>query len=192
MARGNWALTDLPPYLATLILDIGSQGDLKSVGSDTMTITDGSYASPTVKRAGTASNNNTKTNEERFQLRLPSRRTTHGSADSGLEAIQGDIVIEVTARRTGTPATSMQLSMTAKENDKQGGVGAELVTTAAQDMLGVAINTWFTYQFTIDGTGLDADSLVNCCVRCVNNDTGGGGGGSFEIGDVRATLYQHG
>ena len=143
MARGNWALSDLPPYLAVLTLDIGSQGDLKSVGSDTMTITDGSYASPTTKRAGTASNNNTKTNEERFQLRLPSRRTTHGSADSGLEAIQGDIVVEVTARRTGTPATSMQLSMTAKESDKQGGVGAELVTTAAQDMLGVATRrTW--------------------------------------------------
>lgn len=165
------------------------------IGASTLTLTRGGWGVGTKKLASTASNNNALTHTLERSILLPHNTSAVGDISTARGEVAGDAdhTLVVSIRRTGTPATSLQLAAEAYKSDGEAGVGSNLVDTSAVNLLSDTLNDWVEHEFNIDGSGglAGADEL-HIMLRCVNNDTGGSGGGTIEIGKTYLKINKRG
>jgi hypothetical protein len=186
---------DLPIQLTTRHLDLSAG---INVGSDNLTLSNGTFAAPATKLASPTVNNNTKTCDMRFRDVLCARHVEAATIDLTAPvpevAANANVSVIVRARSTGTPTTSKTLDLVAFRSNREGsvdtsiGTSGDVCTTAAQTVT----TSWADYTFTLDGTGLLAGDPMEYCFRTFQNDTGGTGGGEIEIGDIKITEYERG
>lgn len=161
--------------------------DIGQVSGDTGARTAGDWSSGGQIWAAASANNNTKT----LVLALPQLTLPQGYAypggidpDAGESASDADIVLNIRAKVSANAATSQQIDAQVYVSDLQGGVGSDIVSTAAQSLT----TSWATYSFTCDGTTLLIGSQLNAYIRTVVNDTGGSGTCTAQIGSVWWTV----
>lgn len=161
------------------------------VSGDTGTRTTGDWSSGGQLWAGAGANNNTKT----LVLALPQFTLPQGYAypggidtDAGETLADADIVLNFRAKVSANAATSQQIDAQVYVSDLQGGVGSDIVSTAAQNLT----TSWATYSFTCDGTTLLIGSQLNAYMRAVVNDSGGAGTITAQIGAVWWTINVRG
>ena len=97
---------------------------------------------------GETANNNTKTDISYFQFILPSEYVS-----------AGDVKIRVKHQATGagTLGATKTIDMSVYEQDGNGAVGSDLVTTAAQTVIK---GTWTTSDFVVTATDLVAGDIL--------------------------------
>lgn len=97
----------------------------------------------------------------------------------------GSVVVRVHARCDSADATTATLDVVMFEGNKNGGAGADLVTTAAQS---IDTATWASYDFTVTATGLVAGDLLGGGIATSVDDPAGGGTPRAEIGAIEILL----
>jgi len=127
---------------------------------DAGTYEDGDWSSGGRKWSAAGANNNTKTLVLAVpQLILPQGYAYPGNidTDAGETVAQSDIVLNIRAKVSASAATSQQIDAQVYVSDLEGGVGSDIVSTAAQNLT----TSWATYSFTCDGTTLLIGSELN-------------------------------
>lgn len=176
---------DLLSHTGYMGVDLAAMAD---IGTDGWTHDPGTYTTPLeILQQDTAANNNTKTLGWRMPpFRLPGHFCDSASIDSAVEsATLYDLTLNVSARRTGTPNTSMVLRAKVYEVDNQGAhSGSNLYSGGDINLLSTSVNTWAVHQLAIGGSLAVRGDALQAFLEVAQDDTGGSGGGIFELGAV--------
>lgn len=119
---------------------------------------------------GEGASGNTKTSEARLEIVLP-QNYEPGSAVSLRVHARVDLVLN----------TAATIDAEVYMSDDEGGVSADLNTTAAQN---VNSATFTTLVFAINGASLSPGDTLEIYLVAVANDSGGTTNGRIEIGSV--------
>jgi len=182
--RGRAVLAPIRDGLKTLAIpltDLRRTGDLSALptagdGTD-LGLAAGTHGTASSRLASTAVGAGASgTEKARFLVALPP------------DYIDGrTVTLRLHARAADTAATSATVDVEAYAPDGEGGVGADLCATAAQNVNGDT--DWADVDFTITATNLAAGDVLDVEITVAINDSGGGGDGAqVEIGAVEILL----
>lgn len=129
----------------------------------------GTYGSNGPRLIGSVANGNSKTEYARITFVLPP------------EYYAGEnITIRLHCRVNGSAFVSQTVDVSVRKIDSEGGVGADICATAAQNLPAA----WGNVDFTITGASLNPGDELDLLVTTVVNDTGGTLNKNAEIGSV--------
>jgi len=132
-------------------------------------LTVGTHGSATPIIVGEDAYYNSKTNRMRIQRAIPP------------EYVAGETLqIVIRAKVGATMGTEQSIDVSCYLSDEEGGLGSDLIATAAQNLT----TSYVDYTFTVTAGGLAAGDVLDIEITGVANDTGGTANEHIYIGKV--------
>jgi len=164
-------LVSFPVDLASLqIWNSATGGRLVAAGTDDLGYVPGTWATASPMINSITSSGTTVAEYGRFRVKLPESYVSAGRVQ-----IKCHCQVEVQAN------VSAELDIVVYESDKEGGIGADLNTTAAKNINAVA---WADVTFEITATGLVAGDELDCRLHVALDDTAGANACIANIGKI--------